>query len=704
MFLLIYAKPVFIIIIAVFRRNRMDNNNRNKDPNHNRQGWGIILVTTLLVTFMVMGLYSMMRGSGPEEISYDKFLSMLEDKKVQEVNLSSDRIYITLTDEARQEEFEESGQAGNPGNVFSQLQEQMQSGGSAGSTDEDTGRNPDYYTGYVNDYTLVDKLDEAGVEFSREPADTLGQTLLELFITVILPIGLMAIMLVWLMRKMTKGGGMMGIGKSNAKMYMEKETGITFQDVAGEDEAKESLQEVVDFLHNPGKYSGIGAKLPKGALLVGPPGTGKTLLAKAVAGEAKVPFFSLSGSAFVEMYVGVGASRVRDLFKQAQQQAPCIVFIDEIDAIGKTRDSSLGGNDEREQTLNQLLAEMDGFDTNKGLLILAATNRPEILDPALLRPGRFDRRIIVDKPDLKGRVEILKVHAKDVRMDESVDLEAIALATSGAVGSDLANMINEAAINAVKHGRQVVSQKDLFEAVEVVLVGKEKKDRIMSKEERRIVSYHEVGHALVTALQKNTEPVQKITIVPRTMGALGYVMQTPEEEKFLNTKKELEAMIVVALGGRAAEELVFDTVTTGAANDIEQATKIARAMITQYGMSERFGLMGLESIQNRYLDGRAVLNCGDATAGEIDEEVMKMLKAAYEEAKKLLAENRETLDKIAAFLIEKETITGKEFMKIFREVKGIPEPDEPEEGAPAEREGRISMKPAEDSRPAAGGE
>ena len=692
------------MIIAVFRRNRMDNNNRNKDPNHNRQGWGIILVTTLLVTFMVMGLYSMMRGSGPEEISYDKFLSMLEDKKVQEVNLSSDRIYITLTDEARQEEFEESGQAGNPGNVFSQLQEQMQSGGSAGSTDEDTGRNPDYYTGYVNDYTLVDKLDEAGVEFSREPADTLGQTLLELFITVILPIVLMAIMLVWLMRKMTKGGGMMGIGKSNAKMYMEKETGVTFQDVAGEDEAKESLQEVVDFLHNPGKYSGIGAKLPKGALLVGPPGTGKTLLAKAVAGEAKVPFFSLSGSAFVEMYVGVGASRVRDLFKQAQQQAPCIVFIDEIDAIGKTRDSSLGGNDEREQTLNQLLAEMDGFDTNKGLLILAATNRPEILDPALLRPGRFDRRIIVDKPDLKGRVEILKVHAKDVRMDESVDLEAIALATSGAVGSDLANMINEAAINAVKHGRQVVSQKDLFEAVEVVLVGKEKKDRIMSKEERRIVSYHEVGHALVTALQKNTEPVQKITIVPRTMGALGYVMQTPEEEKFLNTKKELEAMIVVALGGRAAEELVFDTVTTGAANDIEQATKIARAMITQYGMSERFGLMGLESIQNRYLDGRAVLNCGDATAGEIDEEVMKMLKAAYEEAKKLLAENRETLDKIAAFLIEKETITGKEFMKIFREVKGIPEPDEPEEGAPAEREGRISMKPAEDSRPAAGGE
>ena len=679
------------MIIVIFRRNRMDNNNKNRDPNHNRQGWGIILVTTLLVTFMVMGLYSMMRGSGPEEISYDKFLTLIDDKKVQEVSLNSDRIYITLTDEARQEELEENGQIANTGNIWSQMQEQIQTG----SGDEEAERDPDYYTGYVNDYTLVERLDEAGVEFKSQPADTVGQTLLELFLTVILPIGLMAAMLVWLMRKMTKGGGVMGIGKSNAKMYMEKETGVTFQDVAGEDEAKESLQEVVDFLHNPGKYSGIGAKLPKGALLVGPPGTGKTLLAKAVAGEAKVPFFSLSGSAFVEMYVGVGASRVRDLFKQAQQQAPCIVFIDEIDAIGKTRDSSLGGNDEREQTLNQLLAEMDGFDTNKGLLILAATNRPEILDPALLRPGRFDRRIIVDKPDLKGRVEILKVHAKDVRMDESVDLEAIALATSGAVGSDLANMINEAAINAVKHGRQVVSQKDLFEAVEVVLVGKEKKDRIMSKEERQIVSYHEVGHALVTALQKNTEPVQKITIVPRTMGALGYVMQTPEEEKFLNTKKELEAMIVVALGGRAAEEIVFDTVTTGAANDIEQATKIARAMITQYGMSERFGLMGLESIQNRYLDGRAVLNCGDATAGEIDEEVMKMLKGAYAEAKKLLAENREALDKIAAFLIEKETITGKEFMKIFREVKGIPEPDEIEESSSTEREGRIVMKDGE---------
>lgn len=679
------------MIIAVFRRNRMDNNNRNNDPNHNRQGWGIILVTTLLVTFMVMGLFSFMRGSGPEEVSYDEFLTMVEDGQVKEVSLNSDRIYITLTDKARQEKLG-SENSGSINSVFGILQEQTQSSSSSG----DTERDPDYYTGYVNDDSLVDRLDEAGVKFGSQPTDTVGQMILELFITLILPIGLMAALLVYLMRKMTKGGGMMGIGKSNAKMYMEKETGVTFQDVAGEDEAKESLQEVVDFLHNPGKYSGIGAKLPKGALLVGPPGTGKTLLAKAVAGEAKVPFFSLSGSAFVEMYVGVGASRVRDLFKQAQQQAPCIVFIDEIDAIGKTRDTALGGNDEREQTLNQLLAEMDGFDTNKGLLILAATNRPEILDPALLRPGRFDRRIIVDKPDLKGRVEILKVHAKDVRMDESVDLEAIALATSGAVGSDLANMINEAAINAVKHGRQVVSQKDLFEAVEVVLVGKEKKDRIMSKEERRIVSYHEVGHALVTALQKNTEPVQKITIVPRTMGALGYVMQTPEEEKFLNTKKELEAMIVVALGGRAAEELVFDTVTTGAANDIEQATKVARAMITQYGMSERFGLMGLESIQNRYLDGRAVLNCGDATAGEIDEEVMKMLKEAYAEAKRLLAENREALDKIAAFLIEKETITGKEFMKIFREVKGIQDPEENEEDQPREREGRIAMKPVPD--------
>ena len=468
---------------------------------------------------------------------------------------------------------------------------------------------------------------------------------------------------------------------------MEKKTGVTFKDVAGEDEAKESLQEVVDFLHNPLKYTEIGAKLPKGALLVGPPGTGKTLLAKAVAGEANVPFFSISGSDFVEMFVGVGASRVRDLFKEAEKAAPCIIFIDEIDAIGKSRDARYGGDSEREQTLNQLLAEMDGFDTTKGILILAATNRPEVLDKALLRPGRFDRRVIVDKPDLKGRVDILKVHAKDVKMDESVNLDEIALATSGAVGSDLANMINEAAITAVKHGRQLVSQKDLFEAVEVVLVGKEKKDRIMSEEERRIVSYHEVGHALISALEKGTEPVQKITIVPRTMGALGYVMNVPEEEKYLNTERELRAMLVEFLGGRAAEEIVFDTVTTGASNDIEKATNIARAMVTQYGMSKKFGLMGLETVESKYLGGAASMNCGDVTASAVDEEVMQILKESYERAKELLSENREALDKIAAFLIEKETITGKEFMKIFREVKGIPEPEEGEEKVKAQRIG-----------------
>ena len=697
----------------------MDNqNNKNKGPNNNRQGWGIILFTTLLITFIVMGLFSLMRGGTPEEISYDKFLKLVDNKKVESVTFTNSRINIVLTDSARKEKLkgtlkevkdeskksssskesteksgtsdsskDSSSSAGENGtyDLISQLQEQMQD---SGDTEE---KDPDYYTGLVNDETLVEKLKKGGVQFKAEVPDTAGSLITELVITVV-PIILMVLLFAFFMKRMTKGGGMMGIGKSNAKMYMEKQTGVTFQNVAGQDEAKESLQEVVDFLHNPEKYSGIGAKLPKGALLVGPPGTGKTLLAKAVAGEAGVPFFSLSGSAFVEMYVGVGASRARDLFKQAQQMAPCIVFIDEIDAIGKTRDTAMGGNDEREQTLNQLLAEMDGFDTNKGLLVLAATNCPEVLDPALLRPGRFDRRIIVDKPDLKGRVDVLKVHAKDVKMDESVNLEEIALATSGAVGSDLANMINEAAINAVKNGRQVVSQKDLFEAVEVVLVGKEKKDRIMSAEERRIVSYHEVGHALVTALQKNTEPVQKITIVPRTMGALGYVMQTPEEEKFLNTKKELEAMIVVALGGRAAEEIVFDTVTTGASNDIEQATKIARAMITQYGMSDRFGLMGLESIQNRYLDGRPVLNCGEATASQIDEEVMRMLKSSYEEAKRLLSENRDALDRIAAFLIEKETITGKEFMKIFREVKGIPEPVEGEDGKEQAESGRINMK------------
>ena len=620
----------------------MDNNqNNNKNPKNNKQNWSIIIITTLVTVFLVLGLYSFMQKTTSKEISYSEFLKMLDDKKIEEVVFDTNQLIITPKTEKK--------------NGLPQVKVTYYTG----------------YTGSMEDSKLVDRLEKADVRFGEKIPDSTSAVILNIFVTLILPFVLIFVVLNYLMKKMAKGGGMMGVGKSNAKMYVEKQTGVTFKDVAGQDEAKESLQEVVDFLHNPGKYTGIGAKLPKGALLVGPPGTGKTLLAKAVAGEAKVPFFSLSGSAFVEMYVGVGASRVRDLFKQAQSMAPCIIFIDEIDAIGKSRDNSMGSNDEREQTLNQLLAEMDGFDTDKGLLLLAATNRPEILDPALLRPGRFDRRIIVDKPDLKGRIDVLKVHAKDVKMDETVDLEAIALATSGAVGSDLANMINEAAINAVKNGRNVVSQADLFEAVEVVLVGKEKKDRIMNAEERRIVSYHEVGHALVSALQKDSEPVQKITIVPRTIGALGYVMHTPEEEKFLNTKKELEAMIVGMLGGRAAEEIVFDTVTTGASNDIEQATKVARAMITQYGMSERFGLMGLESIQNRYLDGRAVLNCGEATAAEIDQEVMKMLKAAYEEAKRLLTENREALDKIAAFLIEKETITGKEFMKIFHEVQGI---------------------------------
>ncbi|MCU6699582.1 ATP-dependent zinc metalloprotease FtsH [Dorea ammoniilytica] len=631
------------------RNSNRNNQNDNKNNKPDRQGISFVLLIALITTFLVLSLYQFQKTSSAEEITYDKFLNMIKHHKVQEVTISSDKIMI----KAKKEKGETTAK--------------------------------EYYTGVVDDNTLSERLYEAGIKYEQEIPDTTSMMVLNVIAT-FLPVVLIVAMFYWSFKRMSKGGGMMGIGKSNAKMYVEKETGVTFKDVAGQDEAKESLQEVVDFLHNPGKYTGVGAKLPKGALLVGPPGTGKTLLAKAVAGEAKVPFFSLSGSAFVEMYVGVGASRVRDLFKQAQQMAPCIIFIDEIDAIGKSRDNQLGGNDEREQTLNQLLAEMDGFDTNKGLLLLAATNRPEILDPALLRPGRFDRRIIVERPDLKGRVEVLKVHAKDVRMDETVDLEEIALATSGAVGSDLANMINEAAINAVKHGRNAVSQKDLFEAVEVVLVGKEKKDRIMSQEERRIVSYHEVGHALVSALQKDSEPVQKITIVPRTMGALGYVMQTPEEEKFLNTKKELEAMLVGMLGGRAAEEIVFDTVTTGASNDIEKATKIARSMITQYGMSEKFGLIGLESIQNRYLDGRAVMNCGEATAAEIDQEVMEMLKKAYDEAKRLLTEHREALDKIAAFLIEKETITGKEFMKIFHEVEGI-DPD-----APKKTEERIGMK------------
>ena len=615
----------------------MDNQNGNKDNNkNNKQGFSFVILITMLTALLVFAMYQFQGVDSDQEITYNKFLKMIDEKKVEKVEIKSDRILITAK--------KESGDKVNK----------------------------EYYTGRMNDDQLVEKLEKAKIDFNQEVPDTTSAIVAQYAMNII-PLVIFIALIVWMTRKMSKGGGMMGIGKSNAKMYVEKQTGVTFKDVAGQDEAKESLQEVVDFLHNPGKYTSVGAKLPKGALLVGPPGTGKTLLAKAVAGEAKVPFFSLSGSAFVEMYVGVGASRVRDLFKQAQQMAPCIIFIDEIDAIGKSRDTQMGGNDEREQTLNQLLAEMDGFESNKGLVLLAATNRPEILDPALLRPGRFDRRIIVERPDLKGRVEVLKVHSKDVKMDETVDLEAIALATSGAVGSDLANMINEAAINAVKNGRNAVSQADLFEAVEVVLVGKEKKDRVMNQEERKIVSYHEVGHALVSALQKDSEPVQKITIVPRKMGALGYVMQTPEEEKFLNTKKELQAMLVGMLGGRAAEEIVFDTVTTGASNDIEKATSVARAMITQYGMSEKFGLIGLESVQNRYLDGRPVMNCGQETASEIDHEVMKMLKEAYEEAKKLLSEHRESLDKIAAFLIEKETITGKEFMKIFHEVEGIAE-------------------------------
>ncbi len=620
----------------------MDNNNQNRNNGKKPGGPGIwVMVIVLCITLAVVSMMnSALKKSQSQEVSYDEFVRMIEGGEVEAVRESGSRLVIVPKSSSTQ---------------YSRLIQ--------------------YYTVRVQDLKLTDRLLESGVRFEGEDTSA-SSSIINFIVGWVLPSVLMIGLLYMMFSRMGGGGGIMGVGKSNAKVYVQKETGVTFADVAGEDEAKESLVEIVDFLHNPQKYTKIGAKLPKGALLVGPPGTGKTLLAKAVAGEAQVPFYSLSGSDFVEMFVGVGASRVRDLFKQAQQSAPCIIFIDEIDAIGRSRDSRFGGNDEREQTLNQLLSEMDGFDSSKGLLVMAATNRPEILDPALLRPGRFDRRVIVDKPDLKGRVNILKVHSKDVRLDETVDFEEIALATSGAVGADLANMMNEAAINAVKHGRQAVCQKDLFEAVELVLVGKEKKDRILSKEERRIVSYHEVGHALVTALQKDAEPVQKITIVPRTMGALGYVMQVPEEEKFLNTKKELEAMLVVSLAGRAAEEIVFDTVTTGAANDIEQATRIARAMVTQYGMSEKFGLMGLATQENQYLTGRTVLNCGDATAAEIDVEVMRMLKGAYAEAKRLLSENRDALDKIADFLIEKETITGKEFMKIFRQVKGIPEPEE----------------------------
>ena len=595
-----------------------------------------IVLIAVFITFAIAAfMRSYMIDKSQKEIPYDEFVSQLENGDIEAVTIRNTQIDIQYK--------EDSGEY-NP--ILKT-----------------------YTVPVERDYKLTDRLLAGGVEIRRERQDSMA--MIESLLSFILPFVLIVVMMNFMMKRMG------GVGKSTAKMYMQKETGVTFADVAGEDEAKESLVELVDFLHNPGKYTHIGAKLPKGALLVGPPGTGKTLLAKAVAGEAKVPFFFLSGSDFMEMYVGVGASRVRSLFKQAQQNSPCIIFIDEIDSIGRSRSGGTGGGEsEQQQTLNQLLSEMDGMDTSKGLLILAATNRPEVLDPALLRPGRFDRRVIVDRPDLKGRVDILKVHAKNVSLDETADLQAIALATAGAVGSDLANMINEAAILAVKNGRNAVSQKDLFEAVEVVLVGKEKKDRVLSQEERSIVSYHEVGHALVSALQKDAEPVQKITIVPRTMGALGYVLNVPEEEKYLNSKKELEARIIVFLAGRAAEELVFHSVTTGAANDIEKATGIARAMVTQYGMSDKFGLMGLAARQDQYLSGRTVMDCGEATAAAVDDEVMRILKESYEEAKRLLAENRDVLDQIAAFLIEKETITGKEFMQIFRRCKGIADPEE----------------------------
>lgn len=635
----------------------MDNKPNNKKPGTTSKNGLIICLIAAAVLFM---MYSYMKNiveqTTNQEISYTEFMKMADDGKVKSVDIQTDRIVIT---------------------PFAQT---------------NSAYNITYYTGIVPDDDFYEKMEEKGIDVSADVPDR-SNGILEFIIAWVLPFVLIYGVMYLLFRMVSKNsGGMMGVGKSNAKVYVEKETGVTFKDVAGQEEAKESLTELVDFLHNPGKYTRIGAKLPKGALLVGPPGTGKTLLAKAVAGEAKVPFFSLSGSDFVEMFVGVGASRVRDLFKQAQQSAPCIIFIDEVDAIGKSRDSRYGGgNDEREQTLNQLLSEMDGFDTSKGLVILAATNRPEVLDKALLRPGRFDRRVIVDKPDLKGRVDILKVHAKNVLMHDSVDLEAIALATSGAVGSDLANIINEAAILAVKEGRTVVTQDDLFESVEVVIAGKEKKDRILGKEEKKIVAYHEVGHALVTALQKDAEPVQKITIVPRTMGSLGYVMQVPEEEKYLMSREELITRITTLFGGRAAESIVFNSITTGASNDIEKATSLARAMVTQYGMTDRFGLMGLESVENQYLDGRPVMHCGEATASEIDQEVMKILKECYDQALTLLSGNREILDKIADYLFEKETITGKEFMKIYHEVRG----DEVNEENAAE-EDKNSINTADD--------
>ena len=642
--------------------NQMNGNNRNPQPPRRPSIFALILAMAVSLLFVTL-LSTLIFGTGKvEEKEYTQFLQDLKDDKVESVLVNYEKSVLNVT-----LKYDEAAQSGKIDPLTSAILESY--GGKLTLTGEV------YTTRMMEDMTtLTARLEEKGISAQRVVSDS---RLMDVLLTIVLPLVLIWVLMGFMFRKMGGAGGPMGVGKSNAKVYVQKETGVTFKDVAGEDEAKESLVEIVDFLHDPGKYTKIGARLPKGALLVGPPGTGKTLLAKAVAGEAKVPFFSLTGSDFIEMYVGVGASRVRDLFKEATKHAPCIIFIDEIDAIGRSRDSKYGGgNEEREQTLNQLLSEMDGFDSSKGILVLGATNRPEILDKALLRPGRFDRRIIVDKPDLKGRVEILKVHAKDIKMDETVDLDAIALATSGAVGSDLANMINEAAINAVKEKRECVNQHDLFNAVEVVLVGKEKKDRIMSKEERKIVSYHEVGHALISALQKNSEPVQKITIVPRTMGALGYVMQVPEEEKYLNSEEELKDMLVGLVGGRAAEEVVFGNVTTGAANDIERATAIARNMVTRFGMSKRFGLIGLATVESQYLEGRTALNCSDKTAADIDEEVMKILKESYEKALEMLKDNRDVMDKLAAFLIEKETITGKEFMKIFREAKGIPEPEE----------------------------
>ena len=639
------------------------NNNRNGKGTKNGQTILIFLVISLVVLLLVNFMNGILKDSTEKEITYNQFMKMLENGEVDNVVIQSSEIEIT----PKNQPF--------PGMKLT------------------------YYTGVMADDNLQQKLEAAGVDYTQEIPDVTGAILYNI-LSLVIPLVLVWVAFGFIMRKMAGGGGVMNVGKNKAKVYSQKETGVTFKDVAGQDEAKESLQEVVDFLENPGKYTTIGAKLPKGALLVGPPGTGKTLLAKAVAGEAHVPFFSISGSDFVEMFVGVGASRVRELFDEAKKNAPCIIFIDEIDAIGKSRDSRYGGgNDEREQTLNQLLAEMDGFDTSSGLLILAATNRPEVLDSALLRPGRFDRRVIVDRPDLKGRVDILKVHAKNVHLDETVNFEEIALATSGAVGSDLANMINEAAILAVKKGRNRVSQKDLFEAVEVVLVGKEKKNKILSQKEREIVSYHEVGHALVSALQKHSEPVQKITIVPRTMGALGYVMNVPEEEKYLSSEDELRARLVECVGGRAAEEIVFDSVTTGASNDIEQATKIARAMVTQYGMSKKFGLMGLEISANQYLDDRTVMNCSDVTAAEVDEEVRKVLQESYDEAKRLLTEHRKALDQIAEFLIKKETISGKEFMEIFDQVEKEDQPESASEAA----EVKETETKADDSEPETSG-